>query len=424
MAKKLEWRTVQRKVKDLLPFKHNPRSMNPKQIADLTRSLKKFNLVEIPVADQNNRLLAGHQRCALLQILGRSEEIIDVRVPSRPLTEAEYKQYLITSNKVTGSWNYELLAEYFDIDTLMESGFDETEISEVFADSLETAEDNFDVLAELKKIKKPKSKLGDIYQLGPHKLACCDSLNQENIKQLVGKSKIDMIYVDPIYNLSVNYDTGLGGKAHYGGTVNDSKPDTEYKEFLRKLIENSLSVAKPNCHVFYWSDQKYIGTIQELYRLLGVDNKRVCLWIKGSANPTPSVAFNKCYESCIYGVKGKPFISSSFQNLNEILNKDIGSGNDVLEQIMDIWLAKRVPGNQYQHSTQKPITLHEKPIKRCTKPNDTILDICAGAGSTLLAADAMKRICFAAEIEPIFIDLIIKRYERYSGIKAKKIYEK
>jgi len=423
MSKKLEWRTEQRKVKDLLPLKTNPRVMSPKQISDLTKSLNKFNLVEIPVIDQNNRLVAGHQRCAIMSLTGRAEEIIDVRVPSRPLTEAEYKQYLITSNKVHGDWNYELLAEHFDIDTLLESGFDETEISEVFADSLETFEDNFDVQAELAKIKKPKSKLGDIYQLGLHKLACCDSLKQENIKRLVGKDSIDMIYVDPIYNLSVNYDTGLGGKASYGGKVNDSKSDTEYKKFLRTLIENSLSVAKKDCHIFYWCDQKYIGIIQELYKTLDIHNKRVCLWVKGRSNPTPGVAFNKAYESCVYGTRGKPFVSPSFQNLNEILNKETGNGDDVIEQIMDIWLTKRIPSQQYQHATQKPITLHEKPIKRCSKPTDTILDICAGAGSTLLAADAMKRVCFAAEIEPIFVDLIIKRYEKFSGIKAKEIYE-
>src|SRR5579862_8907967 len=97
---KLTWRTEQRRVKDLLPFKQNPRKMSQAQIDDLTKSLTKFDLVEIPAVDTENRIIAGHQRCAVLQLMGRGEEMIDVRVPSRSLTEREYKQYMITSNKV------------------------------------------------------------------------------------------------------------------------------------------------------------------------------------------------------------------------------------------------------------------------------------------------------------------------------------
>jgi len=88
---------------------------------------------------------------------------------------------------------------------------------------------------------------------------------------------------------------------------------------------------------------------------------------------------------------------------------------------LDIWLAKRIPWQEYQHATQKPVTLHERPIKRCTKPGDAILDLFGGAGSTLLAADAMKRVCFMAEREPIFIDLIIARYEHATHTKARKL---
>ena len=89
--------------------------------------------------------------------------------------------------------------------------------------------------------------------------------------------------------------------------------------------------------------------------------------------------------------------------------------------LVDIFLAQRISGQEYRHATQKPVTLHERPIKRCTKPGDTILDLFGGSGSTLLAADAMKRDCFMAEIEPIFIDLIIARYEHATNIKAKKL---
>jgi DNA modification methylase len=288
-------------------------------------------------------------------------------------------------------------------------------------------DDEFDVDAEIKKIKEPRSKLGDIYALGPHRLACMDSLDPANVKRLLGKAMIDMVYCDPIYNLKVAdlYGKGIGGRAAYGGTVSDSRPDSEYKDFLKYSMENALSVAKPDAHVFYWCDQTYIGMVQTLFAELGLANKRVCLWIKGAANPTPGVAYNKCYEPCVYATRGRPYLSPVALNYTEVLNKELGpSGNKLLDDIMDsldIWLSKRVPGQEYEHATQKPVTLHERPIKRCTKPGDTILDLFGGSGSTFLAADAMKRVCFMAEIEPIFIDLIITRYERATGIKAKKL---
>ncbi len=423
--KKLSWSTQQRKVKDLLPFRHNPRKMSEKQITDLTKSLKKFDLVEIPAIDTNDRILAGHQRCAVLQLLGRGEEIIDVRVPSRPLSESEYKQYLITSNKVSGDWDYELLAEYFEIDTLLDSGFETAELSEVFASTLEAEDDGFDVELELAKIKKPKSKLGDIYQLGPHRIACIDSLDLESVKKLVGNTKIVMVYCDPIYNIGLDYNKGVGGKAQYGGKTNDSKSEIEYKGFLKRSMENALAVANKDCHVFYWCGQRYIGLVQELYSALGIENKRVCLWVKGTANPVPAVAFNKVYEPCVYGIRGKPFIANSFLNLTEILNKEATTGNQLLEDIMeiiDLWLSKRVAGQNYIHATQKPPTLHEKAIKRCTKPGGAILDLFSGSASTLIAAESLKRVAFMADIEPVFVDLAIRRYEKLTGIKAKKIY--
>ena len=112
-------------------------------------------------------------------------------------------------------------------------------------------------------------------------------------------------------------------------------------------------------------------------------------------------------------------------NFTEVLNKELGpNGNKLLDDIadtFDIWIAKRVAGQEYEHPTQKPLTLHERPIKRCTAPGGTVLDLFGGSGSTLLACDAMKRKCFLAEIEPIFIDLIIRRYEHATGTKAKKL---
>lgn len=422
---KLTWSTERRQVKDLLPFKHNPRTLSDKQRRDLVRSIKKFGLVEIPAIDADGKIIAGHQRIAVLQLLGRGDEEIDVRVPNRQLTEQEFKEYLLTSNRVHGDWDFEMLSQYFDLDTMLVSGFDEHDLSAIFADSLGVEDDDFDAEKAAKEIKVPQAQIGDLYALGRHRLICGDSTDPAVVKRLVGEAKMQMVYCDPPYNIALDYDKGVGGKQNYGGTVDDAKPDDEYRAFLKKTMENALAVAASDLHFYYWCDQRYIGMAQGLLAEIGLDNKRVCLWIKGAANPTPGVAYNKCYEPCVYATRGKPYLSNTSLNFSEVLNKEIApSGNKLLDDaldLIDIWLAKRISGSEYQHPTQKPVTLHERPIKRSTAPGANILDLFGGSGSTLIAADAMQRVCFMAEANPLFIDVIIQRYEHHSGSKATKL---
>lgn len=418
--KKLSWTTVQKRVNDLIPQKINPRVITDKQMSDLTRSLKKYNLVEIPAVDKDGTILAGHQRIKALQLIGRGEELIDIRVPNRKLTEKESKEYLIASNKLGGDWDFGLLKS-FDFETLEFAGFDPIEIGELMDTKKEVTGDDFDVEKELKKIKNPKTKLGDIIILGNHRILCGDSTDKNNLVRLLGNDRASMIYSDPVYNISVDYDGGIGGKKDYGGNVNDTRTYDEYKKFLKDSMEAALAVSNKDTHVFYWCDQVYIGVVQDLYRSLGIANKRVCLWLKNNQNPVPSVAFNKVYEPVVYGIRGKPYLSN-IKNLNEVLNKELSTGNNLLEEINDVWMAKRLPAKEYEHATSKPPQLHEKAIKRCTKPNDIILDSFLGSGSTLISAQALGRRVYGCELSEVFCDLIVCRYEKLTGCKA--IYEK
>lgn len=125
----LEWTTQKRKINDLIPFESNPRQMTEKQVIDLQKSLEKFGLVEIPAIDVDNVIIAGHQRLRILKLLGKGEETIDVRVPNRKLTKEEFEEYNIRSNKNTGDWDFDLLAN-FDQELLINIGFDPKELGE------------------------------------------------------------------------------------------------------------------------------------------------------------------------------------------------------------------------------------------------------------------------------------------------------
>lgn len=406
----------------LKPAEYNPRKLTSKQEEVLTKSIKEYKLLDPIVVnkfkDRKNIIISGHQRMKVAEKLGYKEvPVVFVSLPPE-----KEKELNLLMNKATGEWDFELLKQ-FDVEILLETGFNDSDISAIWDEHLETTDDEFEIEKEIKKIKTTKIKLGDIFQLGNSYLICADSTDPKTIKKLLGNNKADMIYMDPPFNIGLDYAKGIGKSKNYGGLVDDNKTETDYKDLLKKTITNALAVSKKDVHCFYYCDPLHIGMIQSLYEELGIINKRVAMWIKNNQNPTPQVAFNRMYEPVVYGVKGKPYLSD-IKNTSEILNKEIENGNRTIDDILDlldIWLVKRLPSAQYGHPTEKSPTLHEKALRRCTKVGDIVLDLFAGSGSTLIACEQLKRKCFTAELNPIFCQLTINRYEKYANKKAKKL---
>jgi len=401
---------------------YNPRKWDAKAESHLMESLRKHGFCDPVIANsaenRRNVLIGGHFRVHCAKKLGiETVPVVYVNIP-----DLKKEQDLnLRLNRNVGEWNLELL-KAFDLDMLMDVGFDDTDLQNIWEGELEVDDDGFNIEKVLESIKDPITRPGDVYQLGAHRLVCGDATDPAVVAKLTDQKIVDMVYCDPPYNLALDYNTGIGTSGKYGGLrTNDKKSPAEYREFIKKTIVNTLSIAKDDCHIFYWCDENQVGLLQDLYRELGIRHKRVCLWVKNNANLTPQVAFNKVYESCIYGTMGHPYLSEQ-KNLNEILNKEVGTGNSALYDILDIidiWVARRLPTQDYEHPTEKPVTLHEKPLRRCTKIGDIVLDLMGGSGSTLIACQQMKRRCLMVEWEPIFCDLIVKRFEALTGEKAK-----
>jgi DNA modification methylase len=426
MTKKLIWHNATKTVDELIPQTINPRTITNKQMDDLKKSLKKFGLAEIPAIDADGTILAGHQRIKALQLLGRGSEEIDIRVPNRKLTKAEAKQYLISSNKLGGDWDFEALKS-FDIDLLANSGFDDLELAEFWDKDLSTEDDEFDEDKEVDKAKDTDIESGDLLVLGKHKLLCADCTDTSAVQALFGDDRTSFIYSDPPYNINLDYDKGVGNKSSYGGKVDDDKKPEQYKMFIKQTLEAALSVSTKDTHVMYWCDEAWVWVFQTLYNELGIKNRRLNLWLKNNASPTPQVAFNKVVEFCVYGTLGSPYLSKQTRDVTEVQNKELGTGNQLLEDVSNVWTAKRLKASEYEHPTSKPPTLHEKAIKRCTKSNDIIFDSFAGSGSTLIAAEALKRRVYTIEQSPIFCEVVRRRYEKLTGKKVqliKHFYEK
>ncbi len=150
----MEWHTKKRKINSLIPFENNPRQLSEKQAKDLQASLEKFNVVEIPVINTDDTIIAGHQRLSILQLLGRGDEKVDVRVPDRKLTKKEVEEYNIRSNKNTGSWDWDILANEFDPDDLIQWGFPKDELGWSSGDDL--IEDNSVIKSRCEENECPK----------------------------------------------------------------------------------------------------------------------------------------------------------------------------------------------------------------------------------------------------------------------------
>jgi DNA modification methylase len=419
----ITWTTARRNVKDLLPAGYNPRKMSENERRDLEDSIKEFGTV-VPVilniGTRENVLVGGHQRAAIYADLGIEE--IDVMVPSRELSELEEKTLNLRLNKNLGSWDEDLL-KAMDMDLLLEVGFGDDELQALF-DDVDVIDDDFDVEKALRETKITRVKPGEIWQMGEHRLLVGDSTDADQVKKLMGSDLADVIYSDPPYNIGLDYSKGISTSGKYEGSftgAKDSKKDAVYAAFLDLSIKAALTIAKPNTHLFYWSDQRYIWLLQTLYQQNGISNKRVCLWIKNNFNMTPQVAFNKAYEPCVYGTRGKPHLNSSITNSNELLNKEITNGNQVHDEILelfDLWLERRDNAQSYEHPTQKPVTLNEKPLKRCSAPGQIVFSGFAGSGSDLIASEQLNRKWRGVEIDPIFATVCIDRWEAFTNQKA------
>jgi DNA modification methylase len=416
---KLTWSVTARKVIDLTKNGYNPRKLSESERRDLEKSIKEFGAVVpivLNIGSRTNIIIGGEQRLKIYADLGIAE--VECMIPSRELTLEEEKELNLRLNKNTGSWSEELLKE-FDMDMLLDVGFGDEELQNLF-DDVDMTEDDFELDKAIKETPIAKVKSGEIYELGKHRLLVGDSTDEDQVKKLMQDDLADIVWMDPPYNISWDY----GGK--YNGSYKDNKSEEEYYEFISKSMGTAKKFAKPDSHFFYWSDPNSIGLTQSLYDKYQIKKRRVCLWIKSNQNCTPKIAWNRLYEPCTYGTVNEPYLNPNFRNANEILNQEVTTGNQVLDELqdmIDLWLVKRDNTQSYLHPTQKPVSLNEKPFKRCSAPGHITFSGFAGSGSDLIACEQLNRVWRGVEKDLIFATVIIDRWEKFTGFKAKRIYE-
>lgn len=251
---RLYWTTEQRRVRDLIPLEFNPRKVNAEKQQQLIESYKTFDLVEIPVINRDNHIIAGERRFEVLWYAGKQDDLIDVRVPNRMLTEKEVKKYCLISNTHSGEWDLVKLEEYFadinyqdiindlpDLKTDLPSAEVVTSKPEAI-EQKEIVEDEFDEPLPVDPVTKP----GDYYELNSHRLLCADSTDMHAVERLMSGQLAQMVFTDPPYNVKVKDIGGLGKIKHEefkmaSGEMNKSR----FTRFLEDVIMNLMKFSKP-----------------------------------------------------------------------------------------------------------------------------------------------------------------------------------
>lgn len=390
----LEWRTEKRKVKDLVPYEYNPRTLTEDKKALLIRSIEKFNLAEIPAVNTDNVIIAGHQRVKVLMDIGRGEEEIDVRIPSRSLTEIEFKEYNITSNVPVGFWDVDVLDAHFGDVDLESLGLFLQDI-EIPGDALTDEGDNeeeqdFDPTPP----KEPITQLGDVYELKSiqkgikHILVCGDSTKNEAFKKL-GPEEFNLVLTDPPYN--VNYEGGTKDKLKI---ENDNMSKGDFYTFLYLFYQETFLKALPGAPIYVFHADSEGANFRRALADAGYKLSQCLIWLKNSI-VMGRQDYHWKHEPCLYGWKeGAAHTWYSDRKQSTILEFNKPLRNE-------------------EHPTMKPIELFCYLIKNSSKQRDVVGDPFGGSGTTLISCEKTWRQARVIELGENYTDVHIKRYIKY-----------
>lgn len=381
---------VYKKVNELIPYINNSRTHSEEQVNQIVASINEFGFTNPLLIDEKDNIIAGHGRLLASKKL-KMEEVPCIVL--KGLTEAQKKAYIIADNKMAlnAGWDDELLK--IELENLKEldfdlglTGFNVDELDDIFQaeEEQEIVEDDFDIEPP----EEPKAKLGDIYQLGNHRLMCGDSTSEDDINKLLNGTKIDMVYTDAPYGISIVND-----KTHKVGAGNLAKN----KEYLQVKGDDTTDTAK----------EFYNSCIS-----LGIDN--FIMW--GGNYFTDFLPFSP---SWLIWDKRVDMSSNNFAD-GEMAWCSFKTPVRIYHQLWNGMIREGERENRV-HPTQKPVRMQTEILKDFTNENDNILDGFGGSGSTLMACEQTNRNCFMLEYEPSYIDVIIQRWENFTGKKAVKI---
>ena len=377
----------------LKPYERNARTHSAEQVAQIAASIVEFGFTNPILVDSSDGIIAGHGRLQAAQELGLSTVPI---VVLDHLTDRQRRAYILADNQLAlnAGWDLELLrteledlvADDFDLSVI---GFSDEELSDLLPEIEELDAEELGQADEVPEAPEdPITKPGDLWILGNHRLLCGDSTNIQHVERLMDGQKADMVFTDPPYGMNLDTDyskMGDGGKTHKAVIADDEQYDAGF-------LLSTFAYCK---EIFLWGADYYVETLRRTYPNLG----SWIVWDKYSDEERQGLLdgrFGSAFETCWSKTQHKRELARVLVTTNYTARGD----------------ETRV------HPTQKPVALAEWFFDRWGKSGDLVVDLYGGSGSTLIACEKTSRHCRMMELDPAYVDVIVKRWEDFTGKKA------
>ena len=382
-------KVANRNLAELTPYAGNAKKHDSTQIANVAESIKQFGFVQPIVIDRDDVIVIGHCRALAAKKLGM-KEVPCVCVDD--LTPEQVNALRIVDNKSNESeWDFDILHDEladldlsgFDFDFGIEDEEEETEIVE-------------DEVPEVDEDAEPITKLGDIWQVGRHRLVCGDSTDKATVEMLMDGKKADMVFTDPPYAL-------FGNSTGVAGICDDKMTRPFFLAIFQRLRENTKLFG----HIYACCDWHSAFSLQAMAKKAGLTEKNLCIWDKGDGGL--GAMYQQCYEMVW-------FFANSPLATQTIGKKKVGERT--VNGKPNIWRYSRENSNDRVHNAQKPLAMVEFAIKNSCDKGENVLDLFGGSGTTLIASEETDRICYTMELDPKYCDVIIKRWETLTGNRA------
>ncbi len=419
------WKHEIRKISDLRPNPNNPRVITKETLKGLKKSMQENGYTHRIIVDKNNMILSGHARWLVFKEKDPTAEI-EVLAAQRELTDQEIKHAIIGHNVDGGEWNIEELqmnfadiASEYDIIPDKSDDYDTKEVEEV------------DVPEEAPTRVQP----GDIWQLGEHTLICGDSTNATHVQNLMAGRKADLLLTDPPYNVGLGMDeTPEEAKKRNRRTdglikKNDKMEDIKFQEFLSTAFVVAESNMKPGAVFYIWHADSEGYNFRVACKTAGFQLRECLIWVKNSL-VMGRQDYQWRHEPCLYGWKdgashkwnGGRKQATTIEAIDLMNEEELRKAyKELTEQIDNSVIYEDKPKFNKQHPTMKPIKLLARLIRNSSNVGDLVLDLFGGSGSTLMACEQVGRKCCTNEIDPHYCDVIIERWEQYTGKQATKL---
>ena len=412
-------------IDELTPYEKNAKLHPQEQIEQIKRSIMRYGMNDpIGIYGKKNTIVEGHGRWAACKELG-IDKVPVIRLDH--MSETDVREYILVHNQTTLNSGFDVdrlfdeLKELNELDSEWDAAFFDFDIAPE-EEPGEAVDDNFDVEEAIK--VEPISKRGQVYQLGDHRLMVGDSTSETDVRKLMNGEEADLVVTDPPYNVAIENSQGM--------TIeNDNMSSQAFNDFLTKAFKNLADNLKAGGAFYVWFVSREHVNFETALNNNNLQVRQELIWNKNSMI-LGRQDYQWKHEPCLYGWKdGAPhyfiddrtqttIIEDQVQDFKKMKKEELV---ELLEKIYSDKVSSTIinehkPAKNDLHPTMKPVPLLARSIKNSSKIGERVLDLFGGSGSTLITCEQLKRKCYMMEYDPVYADVIIMRWEKFTGKTA------